>query len=176
MNDAIRSRDEPAGDLGVEGSADETAAVLAIQRNMLGYARAADRGRPDDLAARFHPDGTLRIVGDTFDAGEYAGRDAIAARIGRTVAELGRRSHSPRVRHHISTMLVELRGPGRAVASSYFLALTGDGPDHWGRYRDQLSRRDGVWRFDERTVIHEGFRPGGWIDTELALRREGGAR
>lgn len=158
-----------------ESSSAEATAELAIRRNMIGYARAADRGRAHDLAARFHDHGVLHIVGNTFDAGEYAGRHAIVERIERTVAMMSTRSNVPRLRHHISSILIEFMDEVTAVASSYFLAVTNEGPDHWGRYSDQVLLVNGVWRFARRTVIHEGFRPGAWIEQELALLAEGPA-
>ncbi|HEV2310836.1 MAG TPA: nuclear transport factor 2 family protein, partial [Acidimicrobiia bacterium] len=51
-----------------------------------------------------------------------------------------------------------------ARASSYFLAVTAAGPDHWGRYRDRLARVDGQWRFTEREAAVEGHAPGSWAE------------
>ena len=43
--------------------------------------------------------------------------------------------------------------------SSYFLALTNIGVDHWGRYRDVLVPVDGRWLFASREAVADGFSP-----------------
>jgi hypothetical protein len=45
----------------------------------------------------------------------------------------------------------------RVEVGSYFLALTGIGVDHWGRYRDVLVPVDDRWLFTSREAIAEGF-------------------
>jgi hypothetical protein len=61
-----------------------------------------------------------------------------------------------RLRHHVSSVVIELTGPDTATATSYFLALSGAGPDHWGLYRDELIRQGQDWLFARRTVTVEG--------------------
>jgi hypothetical protein len=41
---------------------------------------------------------------------------------------------------------------------SYFFVITEIGPDHWGTYRDELTRDDasGNWLFSERKVTVDG--------------------
>jgi hypothetical protein len=45
------------------------------------------------------------------------------------------------------------------AASSYFLALTNIGVDHWGRYRDVLVPVNGRWLFASREAVADGFSP-----------------
>ena len=70
----------------------------------------------------------------------------------------------PYLRHHLSSIHIELDLPGEARSTGYFLAITDTGPDHWGRYRDAL-RHDGTsWRIQHRRLQLEGRAPGGWLD------------
>jgi ketosteroid isomerase-like protein len=143
----------------------------AIEGLIGDYAEAADRGRSADLAALFAPDGVLEILGDTFDAGLYSGREAILARLERTRTELPPGAAPPLLRHHIATVRVRPTGPGTARADAYFLAVTADGPDHWGRYSDRLvETADEGWRFAHRKVVHEGRAAGSWLERMLGLQ------
>ena len=56
----------------------------------------------------------------------------------------------------MSSVVIELTAPDRARATSYFLAMSGAGPDHWGVYRDELARLGGEWLFARRVVTVEG--------------------
>lgn len=134
-------------------------------RNLIGaYAEAADRGRSGDLAALFAPDGILEIRGDGPDAGVHRGPEAIHARLDATGRDLAERMSTRLLRHHVSTIRIDLEDPAGPSGSSYFLAVTDGGPDHWGRYADRYRRADdGRWRFAHRTVILEGWGPESWI-------------
>jgi hypothetical protein len=61
-----------------------------------------------------------------------------------------------RLRHHVSSVLIELTGTDSAKATSYFLALSVARPDHWGVYRDELTRVSEGWLFARRVVTVEG--------------------
>jgi hypothetical protein len=65
----------------------------------------------------------------------------------------------------VSNLLIELEGPDRARARSYFLAVTDRGTDHWGRYRDDLLRTNDGWRFAHRRVRTDGAGPGSWVES-----------
>lgn len=136
----------------------------AIEALIGDYAEAADRGRSADLAALFAPEGVLEILGESFDAGLYDGREAILARLERTRTELPPGAAPPLLRHHLSTLRVRPTGPGTARADAYFLAVTVDGPDHWGRYSDRLVETEEGWRFAHRKVVHEGRAAGSWLE------------
>jgi ketosteroid isomerase-like protein len=143
----------------------------AIEALVGDYAEAADRGRSADLAALFAPDGVLEIIGESFDAGLYRGREAILDRLERTRIELPPGAAPPLLRHHIATVRVRRTGPGTARADAYFLAVTAGGPDHWGRYSDRLvETAEEGWRFAHRKVVHEGRAPGSWLERMLAAQ------
>jgi hypothetical protein len=149
-------------------SLDELVAREAVRDTLARYNHAGDRGRLDELAAQFTPDGVLEIHGGQ----RLEGRAAIAAGLGGVV----RRSHNhsaspgndepaprdlpPIVRHHVSSILIHDVTPERAQAASYFAVLTRDGLDHWGRYRDTLVPCEGRWLLAHRFVRTDAYAPG----------------
>jgi len=136
----------------------EVEARVAVQHTFASYVRFADSGRAEELAALFADDGVLRT-----DAGDARGPTAIAAFLEEAKRSLAAdRRGAGRIRHHVSSVYVTFPTRGEARASSYFLAVTAAGPDHWGRYRDRLARVGDDWRFTEREAIVEGHAPGSW--------------
>ncbi|MGB3411792.1 MAG: nuclear transport factor 2 family protein [Microthrixaceae bacterium] len=145
---------------------EQVVATHGITKAMVAYGRAADRGRTDLYVAQFVEDGVLEIIGETFDAGRYEGRHAIFERIEQSKRDLADGYGSTLLRHYLTNIDVDLDTPTVARAGCYWMAVTDGGPDHWGRYRDVMVRGDdGAWRFRHRQVIHEGYRPGSWIET-----------
>lgn len=145
---------EPAADLA------PLVAREAVRDLVARYTWAGDGGRSAELAGLFRADGVL-------DVGEHGGRwegraeieaqlDAVAARVAAAGAAPGP------VRHHVSSLVIDVSSPTEATASSYFLVLTSIGVDHWGRYRDQVAvdPADGAWRFVERRVRVDGAADG----------------
>jgi len=142
-------------------------AMAEAVRHLIGrYVEAADRGRAEDLAALFLPDGVLEIKGHTFDAGRYEGRAEIAARI---AANVGAATGPGIIRHHVSSLRIAPLGLSEARADCYFLAVTAVGPDHWGRYRDSVDLASGSALFARREVVHEGFAPGSWLENQTSV-------
>lgn len=136
-------------------------ARAAIQHTFASYVRFADTGRSADLAALFTEDGVLRT-----DAGEATGHAAITAFLEDAKRSLASDPRGAgRIRHHVSSVYVAFPTPDEARASSYFLAVTAAGPDHWGLYRDRLARVGNEWRFTERAAAVEGHAPGSWAGT-----------
>ena len=136
-------------------------ARAAIQHTFASYIRFADTGRSADLAALFAEDGVLRT-----DTGEATGRAAITAFLEDAKRSLAADPRGAgRIRHHVSSVYVTFPTPDEARATSYFLAVTAAGPDHWGRYRDRLARVGDQWRFIERVAAVEGHAPGSWAET-----------
>ena len=78
----------------------------------------------------------------------------------------------PLLRHHLSSIRIDLTGPAEAVTTSYFLAITSIGPDHWGRYKDTLTRSADGWQIVHRRLLLEGKIPDGWLDRHDAARAE----
>ncbi len=143
----------------------ELAARLGVQDTIGAYVRYADGGRPEALAALFTVDGVL-----TTDTDELHGRAAIATYLHAVRAELAASpAGAGRIRHHVSSLRMVVAAPDAVHATSYFLALTGVGFDHWGVYRDRLVRVGDDWLFAHRRAIVEGAAPGSWA----AQRRDG---
>jgi hypothetical protein len=130
----------------------ELEAREAIRALIASYAHAADRGRFVELAELFLPHGVLEIDGQT----PLRGREAIAGMLVDVKGRLAATDAVSFIRHHVSSVSIEVTSPGQARARSYFLAITHRGPDHWGRYRDDLEWGEGSWRFLRRRVSVDG--------------------
>lgn len=125
----------------------------AIRDVVARYNLYGDSGRFDQLLALFSEDATV-----VTDRATYAGRDAI-----RGLFETAAGPAPEEVRHFTATHVIEVDGD-LASSRCYFQVLTSSGLDHWGRYRDQLTRIDGRWLFTRREVRVDGMTPGGWAD------------
>ena len=132
-----------------------------IRDTIARYAHCVDGGRFAELVQLFAPDGVLEVEGEP----PHRGRDAIRAYVTGTGRDLVADTGTPRIRHHVSNVLIEMRGPDRARARCYFLAVTDRGVDHWGRYHDDLVRADDGWRFACRRVRTDGAAPGSWVES-----------
>ena len=132
-----------------------------IRRTVWTYAVSGDSGRVDDLAAQFTADGVLEVP-----SGERAvGREAIIAML-RSHAADGAPPPSDKpffIRHHVSNILAQEVTPTAAKGVAYFAVYTPDGPDHWGRYRDEYAPVDGRWLLTYRRARVDSFVPGGWF-------------
>jgi hypothetical protein len=140
----------------------ELGAREAIRDTLARYAHCADSGRFGELVELFCEDGVLAIDGHE----PLNGRAAILAFLSSTKASLSSSLQQPYIRHHISSIVIDLRSPDEASAASYFLAITERGPDHWGRYRDQLVRRGNRWLFQHRRVRLDGHSATSWRATQ----------
>jgi 3-phenylpropionate/cinnamic acid dioxygenase small subunit len=136
----------------------ELAAREGVRDTIARYAHCVDGGRFDELVDLFLPDGVLEVEGEA----SHRGRDAIRAFVAGVGHDIAASTGVPRIRHHVGNVLVELEGPDRARARSYFLAVTDRGVDHWGRYRDELVPLGERWRFALRQVRTDGAAPGSW--------------
>jgi 3-phenylpropionate/cinnamic acid dioxygenase small subunit len=136
----------------------ELAAREAIRDTLMRYAHCADTGRFQQLAELFCEDGTLEIE----EHERLVGRTAILDFLARTKASLGVTLERPYIRHHISSIRIDVAAADRATASSYFLAITERGPDHWGRYHDDLVRSAERWLLQRRRVSVDGHSPASW--------------
>ena len=134
----------------------ELVAREAIRDTIARYAAYVDVGKFDDLIALFTEDGTLE-AGDLPPA---QGRDAIRALLAGVGTRLAAAEPRPWIRHHVSTLVIDVESPQAARATSYFLAVTARGPDHWGRYRDHLVPAADRWLFRHRRVRTDGRAPG----------------
>lgn len=137
----------------------EITARVEIDDLIARYARYADSGRSSDLAALFTDDGVLTAGGD-----DVRGRAAITAYLDANKASLAGRDPTGRIRHHVSSRRIDLTSRTAAHATSYFLAITATGPDHWGVYRDELVHDGAQWCFARRAAVVEGHAPGSWAE------------
>ncbi len=135
----------------------EIAARVAIDDLTGRYVRFADGGRAADLASLFTEDGVL-----VTDAEEVHGRPGIARYLDEAKSSLAAGVGGGQIRHHVSSLRVDFPSRTEALATSYFLAITALGPDHWGRYRDRLVRVGDGWRFARRVAAVDGRAPGSW--------------
>lgn len=130
----------------------EIAARVAIQATLSRYTRNVDTGRADDLAGLFAEDGLYDMGGGVV----AHGRDAIVPKVEELKTMFATAEGFGRIRHHTSSVAIEVESPDRARAMSYFCAFAAAGPDHWGTYRDVLVKEDDTWRFASRVVTLEG--------------------
>jgi hypothetical protein len=134
-----------------------------IRELVARYAHFADTGRFQEMVALFAEEGVLEII----DREELHGRQAIHDFLVATATRF-RESPAPRsIRHHVTSLRIEVAAPGEATSASYFLVVGEDGPDHWGRYRDRYAHRDGRWLFAHRQVRVDGRAP-----TSVTMRRD----
>jgi 3-phenylpropionate/cinnamic acid dioxygenase small subunit len=131
-----------------------------IRDTIARYAHCVDGGRFDELVELFSTDGVLEVEGEP----AHRGRNAIRAFVTGTGRDLAAGTGAPRIRHHVSNVLIELAGPDRARARCYFIAVTDRGVDHWGRYRDDLVREGDGWLFAQRNVRTDGAAAGSWVE------------
>jgi uncharacterized protein (TIGR02246 family) len=137
----------------------ELVAREEIRGLLAAYAHGVDRGRFDDVAELFTPDGTLEVGNGRHPSGRAAIREFLAG-----VDSPG--SEGPAlayIRHHVSNVAIDLHGPDTARAESYFFVVTDRGPDHWGRYRDDLVSDGERWRFARRVARTDGATQGSWV-------------
>jgi SnoaL-like protein len=132
-----------------------------IREAIARYAHCADTGRFADLADLFTEDGVLEIDGRP----PIVGRGAILAFLTETKDSLSSTLQRPYIRHHVSSLIIDVHGFDEATAASYFLAITERGPDHWGRYRDRLVRVGDRWLFRHRRVRPDGHSEQSWRAT-----------
>jgi hypothetical protein len=134
----------------------EIEARLSIQVLFSSYGRFVDSGRVEDLANLFAEPCHYELSKGTV----LTDRAAIVAGVEATKAVF---ADAPpgfgRVRHHISSQVVDLRNPSSASASSYFMAVANYGPDHWGVYRDEIVKVGGAWLFSSRKASVQGALP-----------------
>ena len=117
------------------------------------YAHFADSGQFAELTALFAEDGALEIAGRPL----LSGRDAILAFL-ESVRRAPEPGTSPFIRHHVSSIRIDVQGTNEATSASYFFVITEHGPDHWGRYRDDFARVGEAWLFKRRRVRVDGKR------------------
>ena len=147
--------------------AEECNARAAIQSTVARYTFHGDRGRVDALAQCFTEDGVLEFLGEW----TAQGRDGIFEQTSTVTGET-RERQQPLLRHHLATHHVEFSGATDARATTYFTAYTEIGPDHIGRYVDQLRRVGGDWLFAHRRIVVDWWAPNTLYPGEAARTAE----
>jgi hypothetical protein len=128
----------------------------SVRQTLADYTAGTDRNRIEDVAACFAPNGSLKFTGGQPMVGPAAIVAGLSTQVDRFAEGPVRLTH---VRHHVSSVRFGAVTRDRVEVSSYFLALTNIGVDHWGRYRDVLVPVDGHWLFASRKAVADGFSP-----------------
>jgi hypothetical protein len=128
----------------------------SVRQTLADYTAGTDRNRITDVAACFAPTGSLAFTGGPPMVGPAAIVAGLSTQVDRFAEGPLRLTH---VRHHVSSVRFGPVTRDRVEVSSYFLALTNIGVDHWGRYRDVLIPVDGRWLFASREAVADGFSP-----------------
>lgn len=130
----------------------------AIRLTLARYNWCGDNGDLEGFAATFAEDGVLDIK----DRGKFSGSanilEAARNRFGAAPEQVTRLLAAGRSSHHLSTIRIELVDANRAHCWAYFSVHCSRGPDHWGRYTDQLARIGDQWLFSYRRVSVDGYR------------------
>lgn len=131
----------------------------SIRRVVATYVQRVDSGHIPEVVELFATDGVLEIIGQA----RHVGRDAISAMFARGIEHLASNESGQRIRHHLTSHLIEFDDPTHARSSCYWLAIVGNaGVDHWGRYVDRLVEHESTWQITERRIYLDGSIPGGW--------------
>jgi hypothetical protein len=127
---------------------EEVAAHIEIRQVLYRYCRGVDRGDKALIAGVYHAGAEDRHGNWRGPGREFA--DFLVPLMDK-IPLIGQ--------HHITNVLVELRGE-EADVESYFIAMQpetrADGPALAfvsGRYLDTFARRDGVWLIADREVV-----------------------
>ena len=123
-----------------------------IRDLVASYAHLADGGRFDALLELFAEDGVLQGG----DAPEARGRAAIRAFLTGTGTDLKDVARVKLIRHHVSSVRIEVESKQLGFAWAYFLVLGRHGLDHWGRYADELVPVGDRWLLRRRRVSVDG--------------------
>jgi ketosteroid isomerase-like protein len=135
----------------------ELVARESIRDLVARYNANADSGRFDQVLDCFAHDAVMEL-----DGRPYRGHDEIRSIF--TGAEaLARQAAGPLlVRHHTSTLQIDVAGEQDATSRCYYQVLGAQGLDHWGRYLDRYTVVGGRWLFAHRREFLDGFVAGSW--------------
>jgi ketosteroid isomerase-like protein len=143
----------------------EIVARESIRDLVARYNANGDSGRFDAVVELFADDAEMEL-----DTGSFRGRDEIRAMFTSTRDDLAARDLPKQLRHHTSTLQIDVHSETAASSRCYFQVLMAHGLDHWGRYLDEFRVADGRWRFARRRVVVDGAAAGGWVAARQATR------
>jgi hypothetical protein len=138
----------------------ELVARESIRDLVARYNANGDSGRFDQVIELFALDAVMEIDGAT-----HEGRPAIRQIFEGVAVSLRKPTAPPLLRHHTSTLQIDLDSETAARSRCYFQVLMAHGLDHWGRYIDEFANLDGRWMFTRRVVKTEGMVRGGWAES-----------
>ena len=124
-------------------------AEAAIRRVMVAYMAACDAHDADAVAELFHPDAIWEPLVPNGEP-PLLGREAVRAEYAAACARL------TFCVHHLTNERIAVDGDRADAGWSYFEPATNRGDlAVWtaGRYRHVLTRRGGVWRFQEFRIV-----------------------
>jgi hypothetical protein len=137
----------------------ELSAREEIRDTLAAYNDAGDRGQLDLMAQTFAIDGVLEVRGSW----RAEGRAAIVERLS-SVPDQGRpRPDRFFIRHCVTNIRFVTVEPETAQTTAYFMVLTPEGPDHWGRYRDSHVLTADGWRIGHRLVTTDAWAPNSYF-------------
>ena len=122
----------------------------AIREVMARYCHALDGGRFAEVASLFAEDGEW-----TTDYGSAIGRAAIEALLTRNVP---RKGEGPQRKHYITNTIIRLDGDTANTISDYLIIRESENgliPVMGGTYKDRFEKRDGIWQFRRKELIHD---------------------
>jgi len=122
----------------------------AIRETMARYCQALDACRFDKVAALFWDDGEW-----TTDYDSARGHAEIEAMLTRNVP---RKGEGPQRKHFITNIVIDLNGDRAEALSDYLIireSETGLIPVMGGTYKDRFRKRDGLWRFQRKELVHD---------------------
>lgn len=125
-----------------------------IRNTIARYTWCGDFGDADGFVACFTEDAVLTVKdGMVFEGHE--GLRRLARGEGTRMAP-ERLAESGPLHHHVSSVRIEVESKQRGLAWAYFLVLGRHGPDHWGRYADELVPVGERWLIRRRRVSVDG--------------------
>jgi hypothetical protein len=125
-----------------------------IRDTISRYTWCGDFGDADGFVACFTEDAVLTVKGGTAFTGH--------GDLHRLARGEGMRGSPERIaaagplHHHVSSVRIEVESRRSAHAWAYFLVLGRLGPDHWGRYADELVPVGKRWLLRRRRVSVDG--------------------
>ena len=121
------------------------------------YAHLIDHDETERLGELFEKD----VVFVVRDQPPVVGRESVISmlRSGHVAFGQGRPGFH---RHDITNVVITQISSSEVAMSCYFVVLTPDGLDNWGRYEDVVVQTGDGWRFARRTVFTDGYSPTSW--------------
>jgi|CXWL01.1.fsa_nt_gi hypothetical protein len=145
----------------------ELVAREQVRDTIARYNHAGDSGRFDEMVEQFHQEGILELTHSSERPAErHEGRAAMRAFFAGVATNFAERDHptghpagrpAGTLRHCVTNTRIAIESRDSARADSYFLVITDNGLDHWGRYRDRLAPAETRWLLTHRSVRTDGY-------------------